>query len=255
MKTPDPAQLRRWLLHELPADEAAKLEERLFDDDDLAAALRDVEHDLRDDYARGALTPAQRRAVERHLLAAPEDRRRQVFAEALARRASPAQVALPRPRPSSAFAGGWRRRLGVGIATAAAIVLVMVFGGLSPWGSGIAPLSMQATASLPTIMLPAGAQRGSDVHSISLPRDATRLRLQAEVVESASGQRYTLRIVDGANTLFSQADLVAHQAGSHVYVEAIVDTAVFGDAMRTVVLDATGAAAPAGEWNLRVRPL
>ncbi len=57
-----------YLLHRLPEEARGALAERWFADPELQEQLRLVEAELLDAYARGQLTPEDRRAIETHLL-------------------------------------------------------------------------------------------------------------------------------------------------------------------------------------------
>lgn len=62
MTPPDRAMLRRYVLGQLPRDEAESLEAAYFADDDLVVALDDAADDLAHEYLDGTLDPATRTA-------------------------------------------------------------------------------------------------------------------------------------------------------------------------------------------------
>lgn len=66
--------LRRYLLGELPEDEERSVEERLLRDDELAELAEAIESEILEDYARGELSPAQRRRVDGFLASSPSGR-------------------------------------------------------------------------------------------------------------------------------------------------------------------------------------
>ena len=98
MPTPlDDATLRRYLLGELPEDEAESLEEAYFADAEALALVREAEDDLLDDYAAGRLGTGERLAFERRRLGTPPQRERLRAARALRLLASdgPTRAATP----------------------------------------------------------------------------------------------------------------------------------------------------------------
>jgi hypothetical protein len=86
------SELRAYLLGQATEEQAAHLEARLLDDDEVFTTLRGVEDDLFDELARGTLTPDERaRFVARY----GADRDRMIVAQALAQRATRVQAATP----------------------------------------------------------------------------------------------------------------------------------------------------------------
>jgi hypothetical protein len=75
--------LVRYLLGALPADEAERLDERTFVDDELAERLRVVEDDLVDSYAAGTLTGERLQRFESFYLASPRRRSKAALAKGL----------------------------------------------------------------------------------------------------------------------------------------------------------------------------
>lgn len=113
-------QLVDYLLNRLPPGDLERLEEASIVDDDVAARLRIVEHDLVDAYARGSLTGDTLAQFEQHYLVSPRRREQVQFARKLVRAIDrPAQPVPAAPRP-------W---LGWTLAAAAALLLA-VSGGL-----------------------------------------------------------------------------------------------------------------------------
>jgi hypothetical protein len=108
-----------YLLHKLPESERDAMEDRWMEDSELYEQLQDVEAELLDAYASGALLAADRELVTKYLLGSPAQGRKLIFARTL-RDAFP--VAAP---PSRArFAPRWR-------SIAAAAVLVLLAGAVS----------------------------------------------------------------------------------------------------------------------------
>lgn len=112
--TPDLERtLRRYLLGDLEEGARAELEERLVVEPDVFEAFGIVEDELTEDYLDGALSEADRRRYERHVLSGPGRRRALGFARVLRRRA--ATLAQPveagdrasRPEPTRPAPSGW----------------------------------------------------------------------------------------------------------------------------------------------------
>jgi anti-sigma factor RsiW len=77
--------MAQYLLGQLPEEEQAELERRYLADDTLFEEFLAIEDDLRDAYARGELSGADREAFEQGLLAAPRQKQEQEFARTLCR--------------------------------------------------------------------------------------------------------------------------------------------------------------------------
>jgi len=100
----DDQQLIDYLLHLLPPDDTARLDEKTIVDDDVAERLRIVEHDLVDAYVRGGLSGRTLARFESHYLASPRRRENVMFAKSFARsidRAA-ADAEVPTPAPVAA---------------------------------------------------------------------------------------------------------------------------------------------------------
>jgi hypothetical protein len=80
---PEKALMVHYLLNELSSREREQIEQRCFQDPDYFDALQSVEEELVDDYARGALTAAQRERFEREWLISPDRRERVETVQAL----------------------------------------------------------------------------------------------------------------------------------------------------------------------------
>jgi hypothetical protein len=93
--------LVRYLLGALPADEAERLDERTFVDEELAERLRVVEDDLVDSYAAGTLTGERLQRFESFYLASPRRRSKAAFAKGL-HGAIERSTRQPRPVPDTA---------------------------------------------------------------------------------------------------------------------------------------------------------
>lgn len=123
-------EIIRYLLGELPDDDAERLDEQSVVDDDFAARLRAAEDDSIDAYASGRLSGDRLKRFEAFYLASPHRRDRAAFARRFLSavdddaRARQQRVAVPR-RPASELSSSvsWVRSWGL---AAAAVVLLAV---------------------------------------------------------------------------------------------------------------------------------
>lgn len=99
---PTEEQLVRYLLGQLPADEAERLDEAAIVDDDIAARLTRVEDDLVDRYVVDALDAVTRDRFEAHYLGTARRREKVEFA----RRFMPAIDRAAAPRPAQVARNG-----------------------------------------------------------------------------------------------------------------------------------------------------
>src|SRR5438045_3822587 len=72
--TSEQKEMGRFLLGELPDEDAERLEERLFSDDDSFAEMQAAEMELVDRYVRNQMSDAERRGFETNYLVTPEHR-------------------------------------------------------------------------------------------------------------------------------------------------------------------------------------
>lgn len=124
---PGPQDLMAYLLGNVPADEAERLDELSITNGGLAEALEAAEMDLIDSYANGELSAADRRSFEQKYIRAVDQRGRIVFAKALQEYAAARLSA----QPVAATGGGlfgWRGRV-FRFGLAAAALLLALAGG------------------------------------------------------------------------------------------------------------------------------
>jgi hypothetical protein len=107
----DDQQLIDYLLHLLPPDDTARLDETTIVDDDVAERLRIVEHDLVDAYVRGGLSGRTLARFESHYLASPRRREHVMFAKSFVRSIDRAAAAVEVPAPAPAPVAVRRRAL------------------------------------------------------------------------------------------------------------------------------------------------
>jgi hypothetical protein len=168
-------QLRAYLLGSLPDEERRALEDAYFADEDLYDRLLAMQNDLVDAWARNALSPDDRRAVEDRLLSGPSGAERKRLAIGLARldhtRGTQPTIARPHASP---------RWFTAPFAVAATVAAIGVSATL--W------LATDNARLRQSIAMPAAApvDRGSIGASASPSQsgDITEIRLTAGVVRS-----------------------------------------------------------------------
>src|SRR5689334_5158023 len=206
--------LRRWLLHTLPADEAAILEQQLLTDEDFGERLRAAEADLLDDYARGNLAADENAVAAERFAATARDRLRVRIARALARitQRSSERLDVARHRrhglaermDRSGRRARVRRIAAVGVLASACALVVAVIGLNQRMTTSLNPPHTDAET---TITLLADSQRGTNARRIEVPRSAAMVRLQAEVDGSDPNAHYALSIDDDGRTVFSASGI------------------------------------------------
>jgi hypothetical protein len=248
MIDPSDATLRRWLLQQLPLEDAAPLEQRLLEDAEFGERLHAAETDLLDDFARGHLNDTERAAAARLLTATPRDRMRLHIALALARLTGHAPSAL-RLRHASVsttlrHAGSpLRRRRAAAASLFAACALIAVVVGLN--------LHRNGTPKESTITLLANQQRGMATAGISIPRDTTTIRMQAEVDAADTQQRYTLDIEQDGRSEFAAHAIAVRESGPYRFVEVSVPATALRGGPHRIRVVAEGAASGESTWVIQ----
>lgn len=187
-----------YLLHRLSEPARLELSERVVTDPSLHDALRAVEAELLDDYARGALAREEREAVEAYLLTSPLQQQKLAFATALRARLQP---------PPSA---GWSRWA---LPMAAAVLLGLM--GITAWlvrenqslRTAVAALPaaapVVATGTMAAVFVPAGTVRGGSAGPVvALTTGVEVLRLDLELEAGDETATYTAEIAAGAEVVW-----------------------------------------------------
>jgi hypothetical protein len=261
---PTDTQLREFLLRRMPAADAARLEQAILMEDEVAERLRAEEFDLIDDYAAGGLAPEDRADVERHLLTSVDNIHSLRIARLLSRESSLREAA---PSAKQVEALGPRRRTGRFAAAGAllaaglaAVVLIPHWEGTPRRPVGIAPPPVVLSApaadsshspteagnSLPILTLLADVNRGSAQPRLHWRASLASVRLQAEVPHPERGTLYSIRVYDPAGRrLFEGAPRPVQAAGPYYFVDTVVPSAALGPGERIVSLLASNAAAAA----------
>lgn len=210
MATFDDQSARRYLLGELPEDEAAALEEACFTSQDAFERVRGVEDDLLDDYVAGDLAAGERQRLEARLLRSARQRERLTAARALH------LAGGQRSRSEARGPVRWRSAVRL-VGALAALALVGV--GLqrlrpnateppagpppaSPRGEAVplapapsaaapAPPAASATTTFAIVLTPVQTRAGGAPGGIQIPAHAAqvRLELRGEAGLPAAGAR------------------------------------------------------------------
>jgi hypothetical protein len=252
--------LRRYLLGDLEDAARIQLEEQLVVEPDAFKALGVVEEELTEDYLDGALSEADRRCYESHVLSCSVHRRGLGFARALRRRA--ATLAPPvgagdhaaRPEGAAAAAWGWLSGLTGHLrpprwqpawaAVAAALLLSLAANvwlvlhrpspGTTTSPARAAARGLEATTPRPrsgvlSVALTAGLLRsGGTLARVAVPADAAVVRLELELTaDDYPSYRASLHDPDGAE-LWAVSKLRPEVAGDRTVVALVVPAATLG---------------------------
>lgn len=187
----DAEDLRRYLLGQLPEEEAERMEARLLEDDEVSALAESIEGELLIEHFRGEL-PEGRDLVDR-LRASASGRDRVELARALA-------GAMPKPGPIRRY---WGPVLPAAIAAALVGVVVGIVRTPPPPAPGrLAQAPVSRAVELPPTVIPLSliTLRGEEtVPSFPLDPEQTRveLRLRLPEGETSPSYRVALRREDG----------------------------------------------------------
>lgn len=192
----------KYLLRQLPEREQAELEARYLSDDACFEELLAIEDELRDAYARGELSGRDREAFDQRLLATPQQRQKQEFAQSLRQRVVEASDASADRHES--WVAKWKSRCWqfathhriVLVPALSATFLLLVAAGLwlgyrsgrsavsapvatTPHTQG--PLQQQQEPGVIAFVLTPGLVRGNEpgLASLVIPAGISRVRLQA----------------------------------------------------------------------------
>jgi hypothetical protein len=131
-KTEPKHTMIRYLLGEMSDQERASFEDKYQGDESLFHEIVELENDLIDLYALGALSEAERKQLEQSFLADPDRNRRLTFARTLASYPQSGPDSLPqRLAESGARPRFWQRSKQLAMRAAAAAVLIAMMAGIS----------------------------------------------------------------------------------------------------------------------------
>jgi hypothetical protein len=206
------SKLRDYLLRRLPEAEAQQLEERMLDDDELFMTLRSVEDDLVDAVARGELDDDARAAFEQRYRGQPSRVR---FARALARR--------------SANVVPFGRRRWIAFAVAAAVVVIssaLLVTRKEPShavvSTPVAIVKAPPSIVYPVVLSLAASRSAGAANTITLPREATTLRLQVRLDRADQYDRYRAALQSSRGIVWQAENLKAAPEGDALLLTADV---------------------------------
>ena len=240
--------LRAYLLGRAAEADAARLEERLLEDEQLFATLQSVEDDLFDDYARKKLSADD---AQRFLAKYGDQRDRLAFAGALAARTSRESVTH-----RSNVRWGWMPlALAASLVLAVGSYLMLRTAPVQPAG----PLARQSeTAALPTVLalLTIGGSRAEAGASvITLPKDAGAIQLRVRLNPADRFDRYAMELRSSSNLVVWRADdrRATTEAGDLLIEGTVPAVTVIDGSYELAVSGLSGSSAPEPLGFVQVR--
>ena len=237
-----------YLLHKLPDSQREAFEDRWMEDSELYEQLQDIEAELLDDYASGALPPEDRDLVTRHLLGDPVQDRKLLFARTL-RTAFPAPA---RPRVP------WR-----GYAAAAAIVILAAGAALLGWRNLAMRAELSAMANRPVpapssatappanvasiyvAEIPSGSTSrsvASSLTEIHPPASAQMLRLDLQLDPGDESQVFSAAVSQDARPVWKEEPIRAERRPFGFVVSVWIPSSALAPGEYQVKLSAGGTA-------------
>ena len=268
--------LIRYILRDLPDDEAERLDERSVTDEAFAQRLREVENDLVDRYARVGATDESLNRFEQRVRDSTYLRNKVQFARALQ------QVATPVGTGASAapILPIGRRRWLEGFAAAAVLLLVAAgylglrtvslredIARLEAERSAVARQNEQLQRDLagaretprqvkPETFLLRPTRRGADEQTLTVPSGTTQVLLQV-VIESSEYQTFWASLQDSASgrTVWRSGDLSGTADGGNRIVAVTIPVNLLTSGRHS--LDVSGSSGtrtfePVGSYQLRI---
>ncbi len=194
MNTPtDDKQLREYLLGGLTPEEREEIESRMFEDDDFADSLREMEADLLDRFTSGTLNEADRGRVA-VLTGNPAWASKLAVSKWIATQAAATHAASRPLRRSPRTTPWW-------LGWAAALAAAILAGWMARENVRLRALLTKPTAALvASISLTTGAQRDSSERTLALSASSEVLRV--EVAVEMGYKEYVLS-VEGSGASFT----------------------------------------------------
>jgi len=187
-------EIRQYLLGALSPEQAAEFEARLLVDSEIYEELLIAEDELIDQFIEGEMAPAEREAVQKHFLRAPERRKQLSFARILktyvsANTAAAPEVSEPMPRADSDSVEPLKKRSFrellfprnpvLGFSLAGALVLIIIGGA---WMANRLLNRASQPQTIWAVGLTPGLQRdGAEVTSFAIPANADTIRLELDL--------------------------------------------------------------------------
>jgi hypothetical protein len=233
-----------YLLGRISNEEREAVGDRLFADPAFAELMEESERGLLDQYARGALGVEDRAAVEAYLLASDRQKAKVRFAALMADRTD-VQV---RRRP--ALRNRWIVPLGAiaAILIAAAVIWVArsriapsgnlqsnPVAQVAPQARAGATASVEPPAIFAALLSPGGTRDGAR-QEVLLPAKTGVLRFDLELGPAAKAVNYPVRLLRGAQVVWSQEDVLpAVEAGQPILSLRVPATALAAGSYQFVI--------------------
>ena len=189
-------EIRQYLLGALSPEQAAEFEARLLVDSEIYEELLIAEDELIDQFIEGEMAPAEREAVQKHFLRAPERRKQLSFARILktyvsANTAVTPEVSEPMPRADSVSVEPPKKRSfrdllfprnpAFAFPLTAALVLIMI-GGV--WMANRLLNRTSQPQTIWAVELTPGLQRdGAEITSLAIPVNTDTIRLELDLAD------------------------------------------------------------------------
>jgi hypothetical protein len=281
-RTPDDSVLKRYLVGSLPDAEAERLDELSVTDDEVAARLSAVEHDLVDEYVSGELSGDTLDRFRSHYLTSPTRREKVAFAEAwrtyqnraagMPRRAFPhwglaAAAVLFLAAAGFLLVEDLRLRSQVSEARAARAALEeraqQLQRQLDEQRSAAAPTpneqppatpSPQRTRTVMSFVLLPTTRGASEVPTMTIPAGTDTIVLQLEL-EADAFPRYRAVVRDPSTDRIVHREADLRAAGGTKSLPVTLSVAIMKPQTYTVEVTgvpARGAAEPVGSYTFRV---
>jgi hypothetical protein len=223
--------LVRYVLGDLPPEQAEPLDQRSIVDGPFAERLRSIEHDLADAYVRGELSPDERLRWERTSGASKAGREQVRLAEALAsaerRRASAARFSMT---SRSSRTSRWN----LGLAAAAALALTLTGAYIlrghpaPPALATMAPGGQLSEPSFVALTLPQPSRGVTEPPVLLIPAGMSEARLTLRLEPSALSQyALSLRDLASGRVVWQASDLTAAEGAEGRVLAVTVPANVF----------------------------
>jgi hypothetical protein len=234
-----------YLLHKLTEDERDAFEDRWMEDSALYEQLRDAEVDLLDAYARGALSPADRKRVSKYLLDSPNQRRKLLFARTLG-------DVFPAP---ARLATSWGR-----IAAAAAIVLLAASVCWLAWQNAAvrrqlarasdAPRPLAGSVYVAEVRMDTTRATAQSITQVRLPAGSQILRLDLEIAPGDEAQVLSASVGHDGRTVWSEEPVRAERRAFGFVASVWVPSTALASGEYEIKLSAGGALIDYYRFNL-----
>lgn len=195
----DEELLRRYLLEPLPEEDLQSLERRLLQDDDFSDLAEAIESEILEEYARGELSPGERRRVAAYLRSSSAGRVRLSVVQGLSTLAAEKVPGNGRILLFPALSHRASRFAAI------AAMLFLMLGGF--WAIGQKAVPGPGNVVIPAVVLAldlASVRGDEEIPELAVPRNAGQVELRLELARgdgSYSSYRVALLDETGADVL------------------------------------------------------